>query len=151
MQYTSTNNDPFGPFVADYDHHFFKLNNTNAAQNLHREWARRLRSDSSYDGTRTYSPQVGDSVVYIPRAHNETISKLGFTPPWRGWPRNASWPVVQCIIRNLRYRFPYKRCHGNTEMYVDRYCRKLRALCYFNSSLFSFLLKQAECFCYLDS
>jgi len=104
----STNNAPTGAHVTDYTEagHFFRLN-SNAR--VRRAWLCRTESASSYRGRKIYSPQVGDSVVYIPRAHRETIRKfLTLKTPWRSWPAGARWPIVRCQIINARYRFPYK-------------------------------------------
>lgn len=102
----STNNDPSGPFISDYVEHYFRISQ-NAT--VHREWLRRLESNSSYFGRKTYSPQVGDEVVYIPRAHRNTLANFpSLHPPWQSWPQEAVWPVVRCCVRHIRYRFPYK-------------------------------------------
>lgn len=111
LEYMSTNNMPSGPFIADYDSHFFKLS---SAVNVGREWLRRVESNSSYSGRKSYTPQVGDVVVYIPRAHYETIVDFpSLTAPWQSWPEEAVWPVVRCRVRNIRYRFPYKAYFRN--------------------------------------
>jgi hypothetical protein len=107
-EYVSTNNAPSGPFVADYDAHFFRMPAASAAT-VQRQWLRRIESSSSYGGRKSYTPQVGDTVVYIPRAHYETIAEFPSLPaPWQSWPTEAVWPVVRCCIRSIRYRFPYK-------------------------------------------
>jgi hypothetical protein len=106
-EYLSTNNAPSGPFVVDYDAHFFRMSAASAAT-VERKWLRRIESNSSYGGRKSYTPQVGDSVVYIPRAHYETIAEFPSLPaPWQSWPAEAVWPVVRCCIRSIRYRFPY--------------------------------------------
>jgi WD40 repeat protein len=75
---------------------------------IHRKWLHRSESDTSYNGKKIYAPQVGDSVVYIPRAHLETIDEFpSFIPPWQNWPQEAEWPVVRCFVRGCRYRFPF--------------------------------------------
>jgi hypothetical protein len=108
VEYMSTNNTPSGPFVADYSSHLFKMASQLQANNLHRRWLQRVESTSSYEGRRRYAPQIGDSVVYIPRAHYDTIAQFpSLEAPWQNWPDDASWPVVRCCIRNIRYRFPY--------------------------------------------
>ena len=106
VEYMSSNNTPSGPFVSDYDFHYFRIPQSSR---LHRRWLRRNESDSSYNGTKSYVPQVGDSVVYIPRAHHETITNFpSLVPPWQSWPDEAVWPVVCCSVRYIRYRFPFK-------------------------------------------
>ena len=111
-QYMSTNTHPSGPFIADYDIHDFKISDARS-WNIQRDWLRRLESNSSYGGRRSYTPQVGDSVVYIPRAHFETIHKFpSLSAPWQSWPEEAVWPVVRCCIRNIRYRFPFKASYS---------------------------------------
>jgi WD40 repeat protein len=105
----STNNAPTGPFADDYnvDGHLFKLASLSARVN--RAWLLRTESSSSYKGRKVYSPQVGDSVVYIPRAHADTIREFPtLKAPWKNWPSGTSWPIVRCRVVNVRYRFPYK-------------------------------------------
>jgi hypothetical protein len=105
----STNNTPSGPFVHDYtvDGHLFKL--ANSRTQVNREWLQRSESLSSYSGRKNYAPQVGDSVVYIPKAHAETIREFPtLHAPWKNWPSGARWPIVRCRVVNIRYRFPYK-------------------------------------------
>lgn len=111
VEYMSTNNDPTGPFVNDYDSHFFRLSSRSWV--VHREWLQRVEGNTSYSGRRAYAPQLGDVVVYIPRAHLETISFFpSLDAPWQNWPGEA-WPVVRCCIRHVRYRFPFKAFYSN--------------------------------------
>ena len=107
-QFVSTNTSPSGPFLRDYNvsGHLWRII---GSRNIARAWLRRQESNSSYYGRRTYCPQVGDSVVYIPRAHFETIKEFpNLNPPWQSWPQGSVWPVVRCCIRGVRYRFPYE-------------------------------------------
>lgn len=109
VEFTGRNNTPSGPFIADYETHFFKMRTREHGNRVHRQWASRHESTSSYGGQKLYTPQVGDSVVYIPQAHFDTLKKFSiFEAPWHSWPEEAAWPVVSCCIRNIRYRFPYK-------------------------------------------
>ncbi len=111
-EYMSTNNEPSGPFIRDYDSHFFRVPDARSAS-ISRSWVRRLESNSSYGGRKSYTPQVGDSIVYIPRVHKDTILQFpSLTAPWRNWPDGAEWPFVQCLIRNIRYRFPFTAYSG---------------------------------------
>ena len=108
-EYLSTNNTPTGPFVEDYTSagHFFKLPDSGRVK---RKWLLRTENKSSYSGVKNYAPQVGDSVVYIPRAHYETIKVFPtLDTPWKHFARRASWPVVRCTIKDIRYRFPYEQ------------------------------------------
>ena len=108
VEYMSTNNTPSGPFAADYESHDFRLTDARS-RSVAREWVRRLESNSSYGGRRNYTPQVGDSVVYIPRAHYDTVQNYpSLNAPWQSWPEEAVWPVVRCTVRNIRFRFPFK-------------------------------------------
>jgi hypothetical protein len=101
----STNNHPSGLFKEDYNYHYFKLPNRYPVS---RCWVRRLESKTSYDGRKKYAPQIGDLVVYIPRAHLDTINNFDILKsPWKDWPSNVVWPVVQCKVRDIRYRFPF--------------------------------------------
>jgi hypothetical protein len=121
MEYLSTNNHPTGPFVADYNAHFFKMNSSVSAGRVKRDWVHRTESTSSYEGRKKYTPQIGDSVVYIPRAHFETISEFpNLETPWQSWPEGAAWPVVECCVRNIRYRFPFKDFWNGSGRYVGR-------------------------------
>ncbi|GAX10550.1 bromodomain and WD repeat domain containing protein 1/3 [Fistulifera solaris] len=111
-EYMSTNNEPSGPFIRDYDSHFFRVPDARSVS-ISRSWVRRLESNSSYGGRKSYTPQVGDSIVYIPRVHKDTILQFpSLTAPWRNWPDGAEWPFVQCVIRNIRYRFPFTAYSG---------------------------------------
>ena len=108
-QFMSTNNTPSGPYVRDYTiaGHFWRL--SGSIGRVKRRWLRRPESLSSFEGRKIYTPQLGDSVVYIPRAHQETLKDFpSLTPPWHRWPQGAAWPVVRCSIRGIRFRFPYE-------------------------------------------
>lgn len=120
VEYMSTNNEPSGPFATDYENHFFRITDARSHA-VERAWVRRLESNSSYCGRKSYTPQVGDTVAYIPRAHYDTISEYPIlTAPWHSWPENSAWPVVRCVIRNIRYRFPFKAYFGrNKSRYVE--------------------------------
>ena len=105
----STHTKPSGKFVDDWNRysHLFKMPR-GEGMNAQRKWVSRI---SRHDGNKTYCPQVGDSVVYVPRAHYDTLMKypvLGYSPPWTSWPTSYSWPVVRCKVKHVRYRFPYE-------------------------------------------
>lgn len=119
VEMMSTNNTPSGVFVADYHHHFFRISDSRS-DSIERNWVRRVESNSSFSGRKSYTPQVGDSVVYIPRAHRDTISQFpSLEAPWQSWPSGAVWPVVTCIVRSIRFRFPFKAyCGRSTARYV---------------------------------
>ena len=104
----STHTRPSGNFVNDWNvtEHLFKMPRGEGL-NARRDWLSRL---SRHDGHKTYCPQVGDSVIYVPRAHYDTLKKFpvsGYSPPWTSWPTSYSWPVVRCKVTHVRYRFPY--------------------------------------------
>ncbi|CAJ1969682.1 unnamed protein product [Cylindrotheca closterium] len=106
-EFMSTNNTPSGDYLRDFNiaGHFWRLS---GSRNVKRSWLKRFESDTSYKGLKTYTPQLGDSVVYIPRAHYESIKDFpSLSPPWQRWPDGAVWPIVRCRIRGIRYRFPY--------------------------------------------
>ena len=104
-QIMSTNNTPSGPFVEDYRSHFWRM----PVNKVRRKWLKRMESDTSYEGRKIYTPQLGDSVVYIARAHYETINGYpSLEPPWQHWPQGTAWPVVRCCVRGVRFRFPYE-------------------------------------------
>lgn len=105
-EFMSTNRTPTGPLIADYETHFYRMASKTP---LLREWLLRTESNTSFAGRKCYAPQVGDTVAYIPRAHYEVIKLFPrLSRPWLQWPRGVTWPVVRCIIRSLRYRFPFK-------------------------------------------
>ena len=107
--FLSTNNTPSGPHVEDYTvaGHFFRLPDSGRVK---RQWLCRTENRTSHNGVKNYAPQVGDSVVYIPRAHYETLKVFPtLDAPWKHFPRGARWPVVRCCIRDIRYRFPYEQ------------------------------------------
>jgi len=110
------NTRPGGEYIKDYNElgHIFKLP---ANGEVHRNWVRRTRCELGYIGKKSYSPQVGDSVIYIPRAHYETLSSYptgqNYNFPWRSWPSNNAWPFVRCDVKNIRYRFPYNDYYGS--------------------------------------
>lgn len=109
----STNNTPSGPYVEDYTvtGHFFRLPDSGLVM---RRWLRRNENRTSHSGIKNYSPQVGDSVVYIPRAHYETVKKFPtLDAPWKHFPHGTRWPVVRCSVKDVRYRFPYEQYYRN--------------------------------------
>jgi hypothetical protein len=106
----STNNTPSGPHVEDFTigGHYFRLPD---GARVHRRWLKRTESVKGYSGRKTYAPQVGDSVVYIPQAHKETLECFPILQaPWTGWPSSLQWPVLRCTVKDVRYRFPFKSC-----------------------------------------
>lgn len=105
-EYMSTNKTPSGPFLADYDTFFFR---TASNSYVSREWLQRTESNTTYSGRKCYAPQLGDTVVYIPRVHLETINRYPrLVRPWLKWPKEVNWPVVRCVVKHVRYRFPVK-------------------------------------------
>ena len=69
-----------------------------------------------------YCPQVGDSVVYIPRAHYDTLQAFPTgesTAPWKSWPTTQPWPVVRCKVTHVRYRFPYEMYYASGRRTTD--------------------------------
>lgn len=105
-EFMSTNKTPSGPYVVDYETYFFRMG---SKARLLREWLLRSESNTSYSGRKSYTPQLGDSVVYIPRAHYEVIKLYPrLAQPWQRWPEDVVWPVVRCTIRSVRYRFPFQ-------------------------------------------
>lgn len=121
----SHNTQPFGEYVKDYTElgHLFKLPREN--DDIHRNWALREDCVDGYTGWKTYLPQVGDFVVYIPKLHSETLKHYPVCEttsgaPWKEtfWQKNYPWPVVQCRVNNVRYRFPYSEYFGNRSRYV---------------------------------
>jgi len=110
-QFVSSNRTPAGPYVRDYtlNGHYWRLKSASEVNRVRRKWLSREESDSSYFGRNVYTPQMGDSIVYIPRAHFETIKECpSLSPPWQNWPVGAVWPVVRCFVRGIRFRFPYE-------------------------------------------
>ncbi len=106
-QIMSTNNTTSGSFVRDYidGGHFWRM----PSGKVRSKWLKRKESNTSYEGRKIYAPQLGDSIVYIPRAHYETINGFpSLEPPWQRWPQGTAWPVVRCCVRGVRFRFPYQ-------------------------------------------
>jgi hypothetical protein len=112
-EFLSTNNAPCGPHVEDstVTGHFFRLPDSGR---ITRQWLRRNENRTSHTGLKNYSPQVGDSVVYIPRAHYETLKVFPtLDAPWKHFPSSTRWPVVRCSVIDVRYRFPYEQYYRN--------------------------------------
>jgi hypothetical protein len=104
----STHTKPSGEYVDDWkvSGHLFKLPR-GGGSSVRRNWLCR----TIYHGQKMFCPQVGDSVVYIPKAHSETLRIFpirGYAPPWQTWPTSSNWPVVRCRVLHARYRFPYE-------------------------------------------
>jgi hypothetical protein len=117
-QFVSANRTPTGPYLRDYtlNGHYWRLKSTSDVNRVRRKWLHREESDSTYFGRNVYTPQMGDSVVYIPRAHFETIKECpSLSPPWQSWPMGAVWPVVRCFVRGIRFRFPYEDYFRNKQ------------------------------------
>lgn len=126
-EFVSTNNNPSGPFIRDYTEsdHLFRL--PDSGYRVKRKWLRRIESSSSYNGTKNYTPQVGDSVVYIARAHFETIRKFPtLKAPWIDWPPGARWPTIRCKIKHIRYRFPCESAYRSRN--VESKCESIVAI-----------------------
>ena len=111
VELMSTNNAPSGEHKEDYTvrGHIFRLSDGNQ---VNRAWVSRVESTSGLSGKKMYAPQVGDSIVYIPKAHYDTIAEFPIgnnsSAPWKLWPKSSAWPVVRCSVINIRYRFPYE-------------------------------------------
>jgi len=76
---------------------------------------------------KNYAPQVGDSVIYIARAHSETILSFPtLRAPWTDWPAGARWPTLRCKIKHIRFRFPYESCYRNRN--VNSKCESIVAI-----------------------
>jgi len=118
----SANTSPVGEYAADYTErgHMYKLPK---GASVNRKWLTRLNSVLGYTGWKTYCPQVGDKVVYIPRAHAEVLKAFPICEsssgaPWKSWPKTNPWSMVQCEVKNIRYRFPFSGYFGNRARYV---------------------------------
>lgn len=110
-EFMSTNNTPSGPFVRDYDKHYFRMPSAASASKLVRQWLLRFESNACYAGRKFYAPQLGDTVVYVPRAHYDTVAAYEsphLDASWESFPVGVAWPVVRCCVRHIRYRFPFK-------------------------------------------
>ena len=109
-QVLSHNTKPFPEIAHDFKNlgFPFKLPNPNS---IRREWVTRKECTSGATGLKVFLPQVGDTVVYIPRAHYDTLKAFPNTSdssalPWNLFPNASPWPVVQCEVNDVRYRFP---------------------------------------------
>ncbi|KAL3923359.1 MAG: hypothetical protein SGILL_001701 [Bacillariaceae sp.] len=110
-QFVSVNKTPSGAYLRDFSRegHLWRLKSPSDAKRVRRKWVSRVESDLSYSGKKFYTPQCGDSVVYIPRAHYETIKEFpSLSPPWQDWTTDTAWPIVRCTVQNIRFRFPYE-------------------------------------------
>jgi len=115
----SANTRPFGEHLEDYTKlgHIFKLS---SGDTVNRKWVSRDESILGSCGTKVYAPQVGDSVVYIARAHYDTleayptVGSTSIETPWKSWPTSSPWPVVRCRVKSLRYRFPVKQYYSRS-------------------------------------
>ncbi len=108
----STHTRPSGEYYEDWtvSQHFFKMPRGEGSQ-VHRKWVSRTSNAGNTFWKKMYCPQVGDSVVYIPRAHYDTMQKFpiaSYVGPWKSWPTYSLWPVVCCKVTHIRYRFPYE-------------------------------------------
>jgi hypothetical protein len=108
----STHTRPSGEYYEDWTvaQHFFKMPRGEGSQ-VRRKWVSRTSNSGSTLWKKMYCPQVGDSVVYIPRAHYDTMQKFpiaSYVGPWKSWPTYSLWPVVCCKVTHIRYRFPYE-------------------------------------------
>ena len=118
----SANPSPVGEYTTDYTvrGHIYKLPN---GASVNRKWLTRVNSVLGYTGWKTYCPQVGDQVVYIPRAHSEILKAFPICEsssgaPWKSWPKINPWPMVQCEVKNIRHRFPFNGYFGSRARYV---------------------------------
>ncbi len=108
----STHTRPSGEYYEDWTvaQHFFKMPRGEGGQ-VRRNWVSRTSNAGNTLFKKMYCPQVGDSVVYIPRAHYDTMQKFpiaSYVGPWKSWPTYSLWPVVCCKVTHIRYRFPYE-------------------------------------------
>jgi len=107
------NKRPSKEHAKDYTDigHLWKLPSSGK---VNRGWVTRQECLQGWCGNKSYTPQVGDSIVYIARAHNDTLKEFQrvytscMSTPWKSWPTTSPWPVVRCLVTNIRYRFPYK-------------------------------------------
>jgi len=111
----STATNPSGEYVEDYTvlGHVFRLPEGARVPHVRRAWVSRLESHLGLCGRKKYAPQVGDSVIYIPKAHYDTLKEYptgnSASVPWKSWPQSSAWPVVRCTVKDIRYRFPYEQ------------------------------------------
>ena len=111
----STATNPSGEYVEDYNvlGHVFRLPEGARVPPVRRAWVSRMESHLGLCGRKKYAPQVGDSVIYIPKAHYDTLKEYptgnSASVPWKSWPQSSAWPVVRCTVKDIRYRFPYEQ------------------------------------------
>ena len=113
----SANTSPTGQYKEDYTElgHIYKLP---SGGTVNRKWVRRNESVLGYTGWKTYCPQEGDKVVYIPMAHSQIlraypVCETATGAPWKSWPKVNSWSAVVCEVKSIRYRFPYSGYYGS--------------------------------------
>ncbi|KAL7465634.1 hypothetical protein ACHAXS_005941 [Conticribra weissflogii] len=110
VQMISTHTNPSGNYSEDWTQskHYFKMPRESQ---VHRKWVTRTTFEDHCLGQKMHCPQVGDSVVYVPRAHYEILQKYpipGYSGPWKSWQTQSNWHVVRCRVTHIRYRFPYE-------------------------------------------
>jgi len=110
VQMMSTHTEPSGKYSEDWtqSNHYFKMPRESQ---VHRKWVTRTTFEDHCLGQKIYCPQVGDSVVYIPRAHYEILQKYPipeYSGPWKSWQTQSNWHAVRCRVTHIRYRFPYE-------------------------------------------
>jgi len=117
----STHTRPSGNFVEDWNvsQHLFKMPRGDGS-NVRRGWLGRIGYQGNCLGQKFFCPQVGDTVVYIPRAHHDTLQRFpapGVSQPWTSWPTDFSWPAVRCKVAHSRYRFPYQMYYKSRNLH----------------------------------
>ena len=113
----TANPSPTDHFKKDYTElgHIYKLPQGGS---VNRKWVTREECELGYTGWKTYCPQEGDKIVYISKAHSETlrafpVCETATGAPWKSWPKSAPWPIVVCTVNSIRYRFPYSGYYGS--------------------------------------
>jgi WD40 repeat protein len=78
-----------------------KIDIFESALQIDRSW---LQMDTPQETL--YVPQIGDHVIYFPQGHKEHLQRFteDVPPPWNSFPQK--WPLVECVVREVSYRFP---------------------------------------------
>jgi hypothetical protein len=93
----SANTTSGGEFIMDFIDlgHLFKI--PFSGGEFERKWVSQSDYIEGYIGCKTHSPQECDSIVYIPKAHSDTLKDFPICnnsstgAPWKSWQTNSHW------------------------------------------------------------
>ncbi|GMI02375.1 hypothetical protein TrVE_jg14458 [Triparma verrucosa] len=79
-------------------------------QRVDDSWLRRSFREDPVKSSIFFAPQVGDSVVYVPKMHMDFLDGVGLAPkpfPWAHFPKNSKDPLntIRCEVVDAEYLF----------------------------------------------